>query len=264
MIPPDVDGRSDTRRRQRRRLFALPLVAVLLAVSLKLVTMSWFSTRGVAAYDDASYDRSASEFDRLQVFNVIEPWRAHLGSGTALHRDDDLEGAEFAFRRALELAPQRCDVRFNLVVTIEAQGDRLTGGEQREVEESELQDGLARYRVALDIADAGLCPTSTAGDAGTRLDEARQRLRAKLGAETSGTVRSWKRRSNGTTPTGRARRATRSRNSSPNATRPAPPSARTTATSTPPRSRTRERPTGSKRVPGAGVTPAGRRATSLG
>jgi hypothetical protein len=176
----------DTRRRQRRRLLVLPLVAVLVAVCLKLVTMSWFSTRGVSAYDDASYERSATEFDRLQLLNVIEPWRAHFGAGTALHRVDDLDGAESAFRRALELAPQRCDVRFNLVVTIEAQGDELTGGEQREVEESERQDGLARYRVALDIADAGLCPSSTTGEVGTRLDDARKRLRAKLGAETSG------------------------------------------------------------------------------
>ena len=186
MSPPEENHRIDIRRRQRRRLLALPLVVVLLAVSVKLVTMSWFSTRGVAAYDDASYDRSASEFDRLQVFNVIEPWRAHLGSGTALHRRNDLDGAEAAFRRALELAPQRCDIRFNLVVTIEAQGDGRTGGEQRDVEESERQDGLARYRVALDIADAGLCPESTTGDAGTRLDDTRERLRAELGAETSG------------------------------------------------------------------------------
>jgi hypothetical protein len=184
-VSRQVDGRDDTRRRRRRRLLALPIVVLMLAVSVKLVTMSWFSTRGVAAYGDESYDESVTEFDRLQLVNVIEPWRAHLGSGTALHRGDDLEGAEAAFRRALEIAPQRCDVRFNLVVTIEAQGDQLTGGEQREVEESERQDGLARYRVALDIADAGLCPASTTGDAGTRLEEARKRLRAKLGAETA-------------------------------------------------------------------------------
>jgi hypothetical protein len=180
-----VSAIGDGRRRRRRRMLALPIVVLLLAVSLKLVTMSWFSARGVAAYGDERYARSGTEFDRLQLVNVVEPWRAHLGSGTTLHRRDDLEGAEAAFRRALELAPQRCDVRFNLVVTIEAQGDRLTGGEQREVEDADRQDGLARYRVALDIADAGLCPVSTTGDAGTRLEQARERLRAKLGAESA-------------------------------------------------------------------------------
>jgi tetratricopeptide (TPR) repeat protein len=182
----DGEAHRVERRRRRRRLLALPVALALLVIAFKLVTMSWFSSRGAAAYDEAHYDRSLTEFDRLAVVNVIEPWRAYFGLGTARHRQGDLDGAEAAFRRALELAPQRCDVRFNLVVTIEAQGDRLTGGEQREVEESERLDGLARYRVALDIADAGLCPQSTTGDAGSRLDEARQRLRAKLGAETAG------------------------------------------------------------------------------
>jgi hypothetical protein len=174
------------RSRRRRRLFALPIALTLLAVSVKLLTMSWFSTRGAAAYDEERFGSSVVEFDRLQVFNVIEPWRAHLGLGTSRHRQGDLEGAESAFRLALDAAPERCDIRFNLVVTIEAQGDRMVGGPTRDVEESDRQDGFARYRVALDLADAGVCPTSTTGDAGSRLDETRQRLRAKLGAETSG------------------------------------------------------------------------------
>ena len=160
---------------------------------------------------------------------------------------DDLEGAESAFRRALELAPQRCDVRFNLVVTIEAQGDQLTGGEQREVEESERQDGLARYRVALDVADAGLCPASTTGDAGTRLDDARQRLRAKLGAETSGDEEELEAPQERDDADRSGEESDSDRSSrSPNATRPGPPSARTTATSIPARSKTRARRTGER------------------
>jgi Flp pilus assembly protein TadD len=164
----------------------VPVVVALLAISLKLVTMSWFSSRGAAAYADGRYGESVGNYGHLQVLNVVDPWRAHAGEGSARYRQGDLIGAEAAFRQALEHDPQRCDVRFNLAVTIEAQGDRLTGGAQREVEETEREDGLARYRVALDIADAGLCPSSVVGEAGTRLDEARARLRAKLGAEQSG------------------------------------------------------------------------------
>ena len=52
--------------------------------------MSWYSTR-VSAYTDADYQRSAAQFDRLKILNIIEPWRAHQGSGS-LHRTDDLEG----------------------------------------------------------------------------------------------------------------------------------------------------------------------------
>ena len=139
---------------------------------------------GASAYNAARYEQSATAFDRLQFLNVVEPWRAHFGSGTALHRTGDLDGAEAAFREALELAPLRCDIRFNLVVTIEAQGDRLAGaasGLGRPIQ----QEGLVRYAVALDIANGRLCPPSTAGDAGVRLDDTRRRLRAKLDLESS-------------------------------------------------------------------------------
>ena len=206
----------------------LPLAVVLLAVGVKLVTMSWFSTRGVSAYDDARYDQSAAAFDRLQVLNVVDPWRAHLGSGAALYRRDDLDGAEAAFRRALDLAPERCDVRFNLVVTIEAQGDRLVGGDAGAVEESALQDGRSRYAIALDIAKGRLCPPSTAGDAGVRLEEARRRLQDKLGPRVVGAGGGAERAgaTGGRQTGGRAGRTRRS-SRSPSATRRAPPNART-------------------------------------
>ena len=173
------------RRRRRRRFLVLPIAVVLLASGVKLVTMSWFSTRGASAYEGARYEQSATAFDRLQVLNVVEPWRAHLGSGAALNRRGDLAGAEAEFRRALELAPERCDVRFNLTVTIEAQGDRLIGDQEADVEESAVQDGRSRYAIALDIAKGRLCPPSTAGDAGVRLEETRRRLQDKLGLESS-------------------------------------------------------------------------------
>lgn len=170
---------------RHRRIVLAPLIVLLLLVGVKLISMSWLSSSGAAAYGDARYGASATAFDRLQLLNVIEPWRAHFGEGATRFRDGDLEGAEAAFRRALDLAPDNCEARFNLVLTIEAQGDRLTGGETRVVEESERQDGLARYRVALDIANAGLCPASEESDAGERIEQARDRLRVKLGAEGS-------------------------------------------------------------------------------
>ena len=47
------------------------------------------------------------------------------------------------------------------------------------------QEGLVRYAVALDIANGRLCPASTAGEVGVRLDDTRRRLRAKLDLESS-------------------------------------------------------------------------------
>ena len=82
MTTDSVGPSGGPRRRRRRRLLVLPFVIVLLAVTIKLLTMSWYSTRGVSAYTDADYQRSAAQFDRLKILNIIEPWRAHQGSGS--------------------------------------------------------------------------------------------------------------------------------------------------------------------------------------
>lgn len=172
-------------RRRRRRLLVLPLAVALLVVSLKLLGMSWWSRQGASAYEDSRYSASQSEFERTRLLNIIDPWKAWLGIGDARFRLNDLVGAEEAFAKALEVAPGRCDVRFNLAVTIEAQGDRLMGGNAVDVTESDELDGLARYRVALDIVNAALCPVDGADGPGARLADTRQRLEAKLGADSS-------------------------------------------------------------------------------
>ena len=163
----------------------LPLAVALLAISVKLLAMSWWARQGASAYDDSRYRVSQSEFEHTLFANVIDPWKAWLGIGDARFRMDDLDGAQAAFARALNAEPERCDVRFNLAVTIEAQGDRLMGGNAVDVTESEKLDGVSRYRVALDIVNAGLCPVAEADGPGARLATTRERLEAKLGADST-------------------------------------------------------------------------------
>lgn len=171
------------RRIRRRRLLALPIAFGLLGVGGKLLSMAWFAHEGAAAYADERYATSESSFDRLRTLNVIAPWRAWANIGDALFRQGDLTGAEQAFSRALEENPERCDVRFNLAVTIEAQGDRLMGDNVRAVTDAEQLDGLARYRVALDVVNAATCQMNGTDSPGFRLADTRERLEEKLGAE---------------------------------------------------------------------------------
>ncbi len=166
-------------------MLVLPIAIALLAVSLKLLSMSLWSRQGASAYEAADYAAAESAFERTRFVNVVDPWKAWLGIGDARFRSNDLAGAERAFSRALEADPDRCDVRFNLAVTIEAQGDRLMGDDVLDVTESAAQDGLARYRVALDIVNARLCSVGDADGPGVRLADTRERLEAKLGADGS-------------------------------------------------------------------------------
>ena len=171
------------KRMRKRRLLALPLAAGLFAVGGKLLSMAWFAHDGVAAYDRESYATSESAFDRLSPLNVIDPWRAWMNIGDARFRLGNLAGAEVAFTRALEEQPSRCDARFNLAVTIEAQGDQLMGDNVRDVTDTEEIDGLARYRVALDVVNAATCPMDSTDSPGFRLADTRERLEEKLGAD---------------------------------------------------------------------------------
>jgi hypothetical protein len=174
------------KRLRKRRLVALPLALGLLAVGGKLLSMAWFTRDGAAAYEGARYATSESSFDRLRTVNVIDPWRAWMNIGDARFRQRDLVGAEIAFTRALEQHPGRCDVRFNLAVTIEAQGDQLVADSVRDVTETAELDGLARYRVALDIVNAASCRMDGTDSPGFRLADTRERLEKKLGAEDPG------------------------------------------------------------------------------
>jgi hypothetical protein len=174
------------RRLRKRRLIALPLALGLVAGGGKLLSMVWFASDGAAAYEGEQYEASESSFDRLRLVNVIDPWRAWMNIGDARFRRRDLVGAEAAFTWALDENPGRCDVRFNLAVTIEAQGDQLMGDNVRDVTETQELDGLARYRVALDIVNAATCRMDGTDSPAFRLADARERLEEKLGAEDRG------------------------------------------------------------------------------
>ena len=94
--------------------------------SASSATMYVFASSGRRCVRRGALRRRASRrFGRLETVNVIDPSLALVGVGDARYRQGDLLGAEDAFADALDEAPGDCEVRFNLAVTIEAQGDRL-------------------------------------------------------------------------------------------------------------------------------------------
>ncbi len=181
-----MSGRPPAGRRSPRRFLVLPLVVIALAVGIKLVTMYAFAATGADAFDDSRYASSEANFGRLKTLNVADPWRAHVGVGDARFRQGDLLAAATAFARALELAPDRCEIRFNLAVTLEAQGDKLYAGEDliagAGASTAGPSDAAERYSVALGVVEGGECPTQRVDDPGERLAATQERLIAKLAA----------------------------------------------------------------------------------
>ncbi len=175
--------------RRRRRLLVVPVCLALLAAGTKVATMYAFAAVGSDAYDGGRYDASESSFRRLETLNVVDPSLALVGLGDARHRQGDLLGAEDAFAAALDEATGDCEIRFNLTVTIEAQGDLLVAGEALTPEAGGpfdpgivRADPIERYSLALDVVDAGECPSAEADGAGARLADTRERIAAKLAA----------------------------------------------------------------------------------
>lgn len=150
---------------QRRVVSAVALVLAI--VALKLLSIGFFSERGARAYDGQRFSSAESSYRVVNVLNVVERWKAPFNRGVARYGQADYPGAIEDFRRALDLAPERCDVRLNLVLAIEAdvdaQADRAGEATTR-----------GRYLEALDIARRGDCgiddptaPTTTTAPSDT-------------------------------------------------------------------------------------------------
>ena len=174
---PPTDGPGaptvPTRRRPspRARRIALVVAALATVVGVKLVTVGWLSNSGVDAYERKDYGAAEVAFERLSIANVVQRWVAPFDLGVARAANDDLTGAETAFRTALRLDPARCETRFNLAATIEAIGDDIQGGARNPVVRQRYEDALA-------IAEAGTCDPET--EPGHRLAQLIDRLRQKL------------------------------------------------------------------------------------
>lgn len=160
-------------RRALRRVLLIAAVVVGLA-GVKLVSIAWLSARGEQAYEVSDYGGSEGAYEMLLVGNVVERWKAPNNVGVARFLRNDLAGAERAFRDALTLAPNRCEVRFNLVITIEASGDqrRAAGdvlGARTRYEEAEELVNEARCRAETDDNSPRGTTAVKTGDSGPPL-----------------------------------------------------------------------------------------------
>ena len=142
---------ADRRPAPLYRRLALIGALLLVIVAAKLISIGWFSSSAADAYADGQYRISEADYRKLLIVNVVERWKAPNNVGVAQYRQADYARAERSFRDALDIAPERCDVRYNLVIAIEAQADALHGDGQTDAAKD-------LYDTAIEVIQAGDCP----------------------------------------------------------------------------------------------------------
>jgi tetratricopeptide (TPR) repeat protein len=187
---------SAKRTRRRMILFSLPVVLLALFVAWKLLSMPVLAQRGIDAYDQGLFDRSVEASDSLMFLNVAEPWIPYFNRGTAHAAGQAYSDATDDLAKALERAPQerRCEVRVNLALAWEMQGDSY-------FEAGYFAGAIKLYETAKAVIDAGAdegcfeqqppeeeeqseeqqpAPQQPEEDAAERLQQADERVTEKL------------------------------------------------------------------------------------
>jgi len=120
-------------KRKRLLLWSLPLMLIAFLAALKLLSAVALNTAGSSAYENANHNTAADRFASLEVFNVIEPWKAHFNQGTAIYASGQFFQATRQLQVALDLVPKapqgeppgedECSVRTNYSLALEGMGD---------------------------------------------------------------------------------------------------------------------------------------------
>lgn len=173
----------DTRRARldlRRKLvvWSLPIVLVLLLVALKLLTMVAAGHQARSAYEAGQVTAVEQAAGRLGFLNVIERYKAPFARGDARVLAGDVEGGREAFEEALQVAPrdavEACQIRVNLVLSLEKLGDAAKAASGLPAAKSYYD----RMQVVVAEAPEG-CFQPPAGTAGQELGDARGRAQEK-------------------------------------------------------------------------------------
>lgn len=185
---------SVKRTRWRMFLFSLPLALLVLFAAWKLFSMPLLAQRSIDAYEKGNFERSVEVSDSLMFLNIAEDWIPYFNRGTAHAAAQSYSHATDDLAKALERAPddRRCDVRVNLALAWELQGDSY-------FEAGFFAGATQLYETAKAVLDAGAdegCfvqqppeeeqqpddsqPQQTDGETSERLQEADERVTEKL------------------------------------------------------------------------------------
>lgn len=123
-----------SRRRIRRWIFwcTLPVTLAALLLVGKIASMYAFAHHSVSAYVVGDHAGSTQAAQGQQFWNWFEPHLAPFNEGVGLGASGKLPQAEAKFEEALSLASgmEVCDIRVNLALVLEWQGDAATSARE--------------------------------------------------------------------------------------------------------------------------------------
>src|SRR5699024_1898765 len=90
-------------------LWSAPVVLVVFLVAVKLLSAVVLNIAGTSAYEKQNYVTAVERFSSLEVFNVIEPWKAPFDEGTATYATGDFFAATQVLEMALAHVPKAPD-----------------------------------------------------------------------------------------------------------------------------------------------------------
>lgn len=170
------------RLRRRLLVFSAPVVVVILAVVLKLLSVAVAGNSAVSHFEDGNVAGLRSDVAVLRLFNVIEPDKLTFTEGGLAVLEGRLDEADARFSAALDNADaaHACRIQVNLELVRETQGDLAA----RDGRPEDAQDRYASALAVVGDTGVGCFAGNTDPDPERRVirEEAAARLAAKIDA----------------------------------------------------------------------------------
>lgn len=132
--PQTTKPLRDRRRTVRRwiALGTLPVTLVALLLVFKLVSMYAFAHQAISSYMTDNPAAAVQAAQGQRFLNWFEPYKAPFNEGVGLAAGGDLPGGQVKFEEALGMARglEVCDIRVNLALVLEWQGDAATAARE--------------------------------------------------------------------------------------------------------------------------------------
>ncbi|MDV3127137.1 hypothetical protein M1247_19590 [Mycobacterium sp. 21AC1] len=138
-------GPSRLRLRRRLYLFSAPLIIVLLAAAVKMISVVVAGNWAATDFDRHDIAALRDDISILETFNVIDPTKTSFAGGDLMVLEGRLTDAESRFRESLSRtdAAASCPVRVNLELVQETLGDIATRGNDKEAAEKWYTTAIA-------------------------------------------------------------------------------------------------------------------------